>query len=226
MNRKGLSGVGVRFRTIALAIQSLERWVTICHKMGTEIFQKGRPVGFIRFHLYLTVTGIHESMGRLTIERRMSVYLDRRGCYAIGAPELNRFSELNFGVPTLMSSVYILFEREEPMPETDQLYVAVPSAGRLHEHTFNIEFGKVLAETDARWRAHFDEYILPERSGTLSSGRADILIDDPQMPAAAIEASFNPADADRDAEARLGQNTTRGGRPLLAVLALHIPEEY
>ena len=112
------------------------------------------------------------------------------------------------------------------MPETDQLYLAVQSAGRLHEHTFNIEFGKVLAETEARWRAHSDEYILAERPGTLSSGRADILIDDPQMPAAAIEASFNSADADRDARARLGQNTTRGGRPLLAVLALHIPEEY
>ena len=112
------------------------------------------------------------------------------------------------------------------MPETDRLYVPVQSAGRLHEHTFNIEFGKVLAETEPRWRAHSDEYILAERPGTLSSGRADILIDDPQMPAAAIEASFNPADADRDAQARLGQKTTRGGRPLLAVLALHIPEEY
>ena len=112
------------------------------------------------------------------------------------------------------------------MPETDQLYSSVQSAGRLHEHTFNIEFGKVLAKTDARWRDHFDEYILPERPGTLSSGRADILIDDPQMPAAAIEASYNPADADRDARARLGQNTTRGGRPLLAVLALHIPEQF
>ena len=112
------------------------------------------------------------------------------------------------------------------MPETDQLYSAVQSAGRLHEHTFNIEFGKVLAETEARWHAHTGEYILAERSGTLSSGRADILIDDPQMPAAAIEASFNPADADRDARDKLGRITKHGGRPLLAVLAVHIPEEY
>ena len=112
------------------------------------------------------------------------------------------------------------------MPETEKFYLGVQSTGRLHEHTFNIQFGKVLAETEARWRAHSDEYILAERPGTLSSGRADILIDDPQMPAAAIEASFNSADADRDAQARLGQNTTRGGRPLLAVLAVHIPEEY
>ena len=112
------------------------------------------------------------------------------------------------------------------MPETDQLYSAVQSAGRLHEHTFNIEFGRVLAETEVRWRAHSNEYILAERPGTLSSGRADILIDDPQMPAAAIEASFNSADADRDARDKLGRNTVQGGRPLLAVLAVHIPEEY
>ena len=112
------------------------------------------------------------------------------------------------------------------MPETEQLYLGTQSRGKLHEHTFNIEFGKVLAETDARWLAHSDEYILAERTGTLISCRADILIDDPQMPAAAIEASFNSADADRDAQDKLGRKTTQGGRPLLAVLAVHIPEEY
>ena len=112
------------------------------------------------------------------------------------------------------------------MPETEQLYLGQQSTGHLHEHTFNIEFGKVLAETEARWIVHSDEYILAERTGTLSSGRADILIDDPQMPAAAIETSFNAANADKDAQDRLGQKTTRGGRPLLAVLAVHIPEEY
>ena len=99
------------------------------------------------------------------------------------------------------------------------------SKGNLHEHTFNIELGKVLAETDARWLAHADEYILAERTGTLDRGRADVLIDDPQMPAAAVETSFDPADADKDARGRLGQKTTRGGRELLAVLAVHIPEE-
>ncbi len=111
------------------------------------------------------------------------------------------------------------------MPETEQPYLGETSRGRLHEHTFNIGFGQVLAETEPRWLAHSEEYILAERTGALDSGRADILIDDPQMPAAAIEASFNPADADRDAQDRLGQTTARGGRPLLAVLAVHIPEE-
>ena len=111
------------------------------------------------------------------------------------------------------------------MPETERPYSGETSRGRLHEHTFNIGFGQVLAEAEPRWLAHSEEYILAERPGALDSGRADILIDDPQMPAAAIEASFNPADADRDAQERLGQNTTRGGRPLLAVLAVHIPEE-
>ena len=97
--------------------------------------------------------------------------------------------------------------------------------GKLHEHTFNVEFGKALADTDARWRAHADEYILAERPGTLEHGRADVLIDDPLMPAAAVELSFDPADANRDARDRLGGNTTRGGRKLLAVLAVHIPDE-
>lgn len=99
------------------------------------------------------------------------------------------------------------------------------STGKLHEHTFNIEFGKALAETDARWRAHADEYILAEGSGTLDHGRADVLIDDPLMPAAAVELSFDPADADKDAKVKLGRRTIRGGRKLLAVLSVHIPEE-
>ncbi len=98
------------------------------------------------------------------------------------------------------------------MPEAEQPYLVKQSKGKLHEHTFNIEFAKVLAETEARWLAQSDEYILAERTGTLSSGRADILIDDPQMPAAAIEASFNPKDADKDAQVKLGRKTTRGGR--------------
>ena len=99
------------------------------------------------------------------------------------------------------------------------------SQGKLHEHTFNIELGKALAEANARWRAKMHEYILAERPGTLDRGRADVLIDDPIMPATAVEASFNPADADKDAKDKLGRKTTRDGRELLAVLAVHIPSE-
>ena len=99
------------------------------------------------------------------------------------------------------------------------------STGKLHEHTFNSEFGKVLAATDARWLAHADEYILAERTGTLDRGRADVLIDDPRMPAAAVETSFDSMDADRDARDKLGRRTARGGRELLAVLAVQIPKE-
>ena len=99
------------------------------------------------------------------------------------------------------------------------------SKEELREHRFNLEFGKALAETDARWHAHADQYILTERSGSLDSGRADVLIDDPQMPAAAIETAFDAADADKDARNKLGCKTTRGGREVLAVLAVQIPEE-
>ena len=99
------------------------------------------------------------------------------------------------------------------------------STGKLHEHTFNSEFGKVLATTDARWLANADEYILSERTGTLDHGRADVLIDDPRMPAAAIETSFDAGNADRDARDKLGRRTVHGGRELLAVLAVHIPRE-
>ena len=53
------------------------------------------------------------------------------------------------------------------MSETERLYLGTQSKGKLHEHTFNIEFGKALAETEARWRAHSDEYILAERTGAL-----------------------------------------------------------
>ncbi len=100
-----------------------------------------------------------------------------------------------------------------------------PSAGTLHEQTFNIEFARALAATDARWRAHADECILAERSGVLDQGRADVLIDDPRMPAVAVELSFDPADADKDARARLGGRTARGGRPLATILAVHVPAE-
>ena len=97
--------------------------------------------------------------------------------------------------------------------------------GKLDEHAFNREFARVLAETDARWLAHADEYILAEWTGTLDRGRADVLIDDPGMPAAAVETSFDSVDADRDARKRLGRRTARGGRELLASLAVHIPGE-
>ena len=99
------------------------------------------------------------------------------------------------------------------------------TSGKLHEHTFNVELARVMATTDPRWLAHADEYILAERTGTLDRGRADILIDDPQIPAAAVESSFDPADADHDAKARLGRTMVRGGREILAVFAVHIPEE-
>ncbi len=98
--------------------------------------------------------------------------------------------------------------------------------GRLHEHTFNLELAKALTHSNARWHAHADEYILPERPGTLDHGRADILIEDPQMPAAAIEASFDATDADRDAQAKLGRTTTKTARTVRAVLAVHIPEKW
>ena len=97
--------------------------------------------------------------------------------------------------------------------------------GKLDEHAFNREFARVLAETDPRWLARADEYVLAERTGTLDRGRADVLIDDPGMPAAAVETSFDSVDADRDARNRLGRRTARGGRELLASLAVHIPGE-
>ena len=75
--------------------------------------------------------------------------------------------------------------------------------GKLDEHAFNREFARVLAETDPRWLARANEYILAERTGTLDRGRADVLIDDPGMPAAAVETSFDSEDADRDARNRL-----------------------
>ena len=99
------------------------------------------------------------------------------------------------------------------------------STGKLQEHTFNREFGTVLAETKAGWLAHADEYILAERTGALFRGRTDVLIDDPGMPAAAVETSFDAEGADEDARDKLGRRTTRGGRELLAALAVHIPEE-
>lgn len=97
--------------------------------------------------------------------------------------------------------------------------------GRLREHTFNFELAKALAHSNARWHAHADEYILAERPETLEHGRVDILIEDPQLPAAAIEASFDAADADRDAQAKLGRTTTSTARTVMAVLAVHIPDE-
>ena len=99
------------------------------------------------------------------------------------------------------------------------------SQGKLDELTFNIGLGKAPAEANARWRAKADEHTLAERAGTLDRDRAEVLIDDPTMPATAVEAPFNSSGADKGAQDKLERNTSRDGRELLAVLAVYIPAE-
>ena len=102
-------------------------------------------------------------------------------------------------------------------------------SGRQIEESFNLALGEALRETTARWRGRAD-VVLVERgrllSGSASGKRPDILVLDPEFPPVVVETSFDAADADKDAIARLGVGVRRGNRQIRTAVAVHIPERY
>ncbi len=100
--------------------------------------------------------------------------------------------------------------------------------GRTVEETFNLALGEALRRTAARWR-ETPAFVRVEETASLASGaakRPDILVLDDISPPVAVECSFDGADADRDAVARLGESTTAGGLRISTAVAVFVPERY
>lgn len=102
--------------------------------------------------------------------------------------------------------------------------------GRSIEEQFNLALGEVLRETTARWRAS-PSLILIEQTGTLSGRgnagkRPDILVLDHHTPPVVVECSFDGADADSDAIARLGARVRIGRLQIRTAVSVHIPELF
>lgn len=104
------------------------------------------------------------------------------------------------------------------------------SHGRSIEEQFNLALGEALRDTTARWRAS-PNLILIEQTGTLSGRgnagkRPDILVLDHHTPPVVVECSFDGADADSDAAARLGARVRIGRLQIRTVVSVHIPEVF
>ena len=52
------------------------------------------------------------------------------------------------------------------------------------------------------------------------------MIVDPRSPPLVIECSYDPADADKDAKARLGSIVRNGNREIKTAASVHIPQEF
>ena len=97
--------------------------------------------------------------------------------------------------------------------------------GKTTEEAFNQALGASLRRTAASWRkgtVHVEETRLLEDAGK----RIDILIADPSLPYVAIETSFQPEDADRDAQKRLGEKIQDDGYEIRTALSVYIPVVY
>ncbi len=102
--------------------------------------------------------------------------------------------------------------------------------GRSIEEQFNFAMGEALRDTTARWRAS-PGLILVEQTGVLSGRgntgrRPDILVLDHHTPPVVVECSFDEADADRDAAARLGARVRIGRLQIRTAVSVHIPEPF
>ena len=91
-----------------------------------------------------------------------------------------------------------------------------------HEHTINVALGEVLNSLRGSWRA------ASERTGRIldGGGRPDILIEEASGWPVVIEAErSNHAEAEGDAQAKLGRTVAKTGREIETAIALVYPEE-
>lgn len=101
----------------------------------------------------------------------------------------------------------------------------MPHSGSTTEPSFNEALGAALRRCVVRWRES-PENVLVEQTRTIADApgkHPDILIADPRTWPVAIEASFDGKDADGDAIARLGLETTAGGNQIQTAIAVRIP---
>ena len=96
--------------------------------------------------------------------------------------------------------------------------------GHVREEVFNVALGKAL-------RSATPSPVQFERTGVLSGAgnsgkRPDILIVDRRAPPSVIECSYDAADADKDARARLGTFVKDGHREIKTSISVHIPSSF
>lgn len=101
--------------------------------------------------------------------------------------------------------------------------------GRASERLFNEALARALQQTSARWKGSSDDWFLVEQTNTLEESASlcpDILLRDGELPPLVIETSYQGADADGDAEARLGKKTISDGLEINTALAVWIPARF
>ena len=98
----------------------------------------------------------------------------------------------------------------------------------LHEQTFNSGLAEAVRSRKRNWAAAGSDIVQEERRRVFagSSGRPDILIDDPLSPPVVIEVSYGAKDAEADARNRLGRDLSRGGAKIHATIAVRIPDRF
>lgn len=97
---------------------------------------------------------------------------------------------------------------------------------KQHESSFNIMLGNALIKTNPNWN---ENNVLIENTNTLSSSkskRVDVLIVDRVMPPVAIETSYTKGDADKDANARIGEQYRKTMDTIHTAIAIEIDEKY
>ena len=100
-------------------------------------------------------------------------------------------------------------------------------SGSTMEPSFNEALGTALRRCVVKW-SESPEHVLVEQTGTIADApgkHPDILIADPNAWPVAIETSFDGRDADGDAGARLGLETTAGGNRIRTAIAVRIPQD-
>ena len=104
----------------------------------------------------------------------------------------------------------------------------MPKQPTLHEQTFNSGLAQAIRARKLSWGAEGADIVQDERRRVFAgtSGRPDILIDDPLSPPLVIEVSYGARDAEADARNRLGRSLRRGGTTVQAAIAVLIPDGF
>ncbi len=98
------------------------------------------------------------------------------------------------------------------------------------EFTFNSALGDALKRASARWQATQVTFYVEETQVLSDPGSAakqpDLLICDPLSPPIVIETSFSDADADKDAQARLGEHAICATEPIRTAISVSVDDKF
>ena len=98
------------------------------------------------------------------------------------------------------------------------------------EFTYNSALGEALKRASARWQAAQVKFYVEETQVLSDPGSSakqpDVLICDPLSPPIVIETSFSGADADKDAQARLGEHAACATEPIRTAISVEIDGKF